>query len=112
MIRGIDVTLYRKQQTGEDAFGAPVFNEVSETVHNVLVGEPTAEDLVNELQLYGKRLAYTLALPERRRARLARRDGRVFRAAVSHVRRRDGRYRSNDPFAMEQKGEGGAVWLR
>lgn len=80
MIRGIDVTLYRKQQTGEDAFGAPVFNEVSETVHNVLVGEPTAEDLVNELQLYGKRLAYTLALPKGRRARLARRDGRVFRA--------------------------------
>ena len=39
MIRGIDVTLYRKQQTGEDAFGAPVFNEVSETVHNVLIGE-------------------------------------------------------------------------
>lgn len=64
MIRGIDVILYRKQQTGEDAFGAPVFNEVSETVHNVLVGEPTAEDLVNELQLYGKRLAYTLALPK------------------------------------------------
>ena len=64
MIRGIDVILYRKQQTGEDAFGAPVFNEVSETVHNVLIGEPTAEELVNELQLYGKRLAYTLALPK------------------------------------------------
>lgn len=64
MIRGIDVILYRKQQTGEDAFGAPVFNEVAETVHNVLIGEPTAEDLVNELQLYGKRLAYTLALPK------------------------------------------------
>ena len=64
MIRGIDVILYQKQQTGEDAFGAPVFKEVSETVHNVLIGEPTAEDLVNELQLYGKRLAYTLALPK------------------------------------------------
>ena len=64
MIRGIDVILYRKQQNGEDAFGAPVFNEVSETVHNVLIGEPTTEELVNELQLYGKRLAYTLALPK------------------------------------------------
>ena len=64
MIRGIDVILYRKQQTGEDAFGAPVFNEVAETVHNVLIGEPTTEELVNELQLYGKRLAYTLALPK------------------------------------------------
>lgn len=64
MIRGIDVTLYRKQQVGEDAFHAPVYTEVAETVHDVLVGEPTAEDLVNELQLYGKRLAYTLALPK------------------------------------------------
>lgn len=64
MIRGIDVILYRKQQNGEDAFGAPVFEEKPEAVHNVLVGEPTAEDLVNELQLYGKRLAYTLALPK------------------------------------------------
>ena len=53
MIHGINVTLYRKQQTGEDAFGAPVFDEVSETVHNVLIGEPTTEELVNELQLYG-----------------------------------------------------------
>lgn len=32
--------------------------------NNRYEGEPTAEDLVNELQLYGKRLAYTLALPK------------------------------------------------
>ena len=74
MIRGINVTLYQKQQTGEDAFGAPVFNEVAETVHNVLIGEPTTEELVNELQLYGKRLVHA-GTAERRRARLARRDG-------------------------------------
>ena len=64
MIRGIDITLYEKTQTGKDAFGAPVYDETPVTVHNVLVGEPAAEDLVNELQLYGKRLAYTLALPK------------------------------------------------
>ena len=64
MIHGINVILYRKQQTSEDAFGAPVFEEKPEAVHNVLIGEPTTEELVNELQLYGKRLAYTLALPK------------------------------------------------
>lgn len=64
MIRGIDVTLYTKTQTGTDAFHAPVYEDIPEIVHNVLVGEPAAEDLVNELQLYGKRLAYTLALPK------------------------------------------------
>lgn len=64
MIRGIDITLYAKKQTGVDAFGAPVWEETPETVHNVLVGQPSAEDVVNELQLYGKHIAYTLALPK------------------------------------------------
>ena len=64
MIRGIDVTLYAKTQIGTDVFGAPVYAENAETVHNVLVGEPSADDLVNEMQLYGKRLAYTLAIPK------------------------------------------------
>lgn len=64
MLKGIDITLYRKAETGKDAFGAPIYEEVPETVHNVLIGEPTAEELINELQLYGKRLSYTLALPK------------------------------------------------
>lgn len=64
MIRGITVTLYEKQQTGTDAFGAPVYAETPVPVPNVLVGEPTAEDVVNALQLYGKRTAYTLAIPK------------------------------------------------
>lgn len=64
MIRGIDILLYAKTQTGTDTFGAPVYDEIPVTVHNVLVGEPASEDLVNELQLYGRRLAYTLALPK------------------------------------------------
>ena len=37
MLRGIDVVLYEKHQTGEDAFHAPVYEEVPVTVHNVLV---------------------------------------------------------------------------
>lgn len=64
MITGIDVILYTKTQTGTDALGAPIYAQTAETVQNVLVGEPTADDLINELQLYGKRLAYTLAIPK------------------------------------------------
>lgn len=63
-IKGIDVILYVKTQTGTDKFNAPVYEETAETVSNVLVGEPSTEDVVNELQLYGKHLAYTLALPK------------------------------------------------
>lgn len=64
MIRGIDVTLYVRRKTGEDAFHAPVYEVTPETVHNVLIGEPSTEAVVNELSLYGKRLAYVLAVPK------------------------------------------------
>lgn len=64
MIRGMDVTLYEKRQVGEDAFHAPVYEETPVTVHGVLVGEPESADIVNELQLYGRRLAYVLAVPK------------------------------------------------
>ena len=64
MITGIDVVLYTKTQTGTDPLGAPVYTQTAETVQNVLVGEPTTDDLIHELQLYGKRLAYTLAVPK------------------------------------------------
>lgn len=61
---GIDIILYDKVQTGVDPFGREVFEDVAETVGNVLVGEPTAEDIINELNLSGKHLAYTLAIPK------------------------------------------------
>lgn len=64
MIHGITILLYEKRQTGTDAFNAPVFEEVTVEVPHVLVGEPSAEEIVNELQLNGKRIAYTLGIPK------------------------------------------------
>ena len=64
MLRGIDVILYERHKTGEDAFHTPVYEETPVTVHNVLVGEPDAAAVVSELQLNGRRLAYVLALPK------------------------------------------------
>lgn len=61
-MQGIDIIRYNKTQTGVDGFGSPIYEEIPETVHNVLVGEPSTEDVVSDLQLYGKRLACTLAL--------------------------------------------------
>ena len=63
-IRGIDILRYGRTQTGVDGFGAPIYKEAPEVVRNVLIGEPSTEDVVNELPLYGKHLAYTLALPK------------------------------------------------
>lgn len=63
-MRGIAITLYDKVQTGVDAFNRPVYEDVATTVDNVLIGEPTTEDVINELNLTGKHLAYTLAIPK------------------------------------------------
>lgn len=63
-IRGITITLYDKQQTGVDGFGEPVYEEVAENVDNVLVGEPTSEDIADVLNLTGKHLVYTLGIPK------------------------------------------------
>ena len=64
MLHGITITLYNRVQTGTDAFNRPIYEDVQTTVDNVLIGEPNTEDIVNEMNLSGKRLAYTLAIPK------------------------------------------------
>ena len=63
-MRGISITLYTTTQTGTDEFNRPVFAETPVTVENVLIGDPSTDDIANELNLTGKRLAYTLAIPK------------------------------------------------
>lgn len=63
-MRGISIVLYDREQTGTDALNAPVYTETAVTVDNVLIGEPSTQDIINELQLSGKKLAYTLAIPK------------------------------------------------
>ena len=64
MIKGITVELKTRTKTGVDAYRRNVYEEKWITVDNVLVGEPSAEDAANELNLTGKRLAYTLGIPK------------------------------------------------
>lgn len=61
---GITVTLYERTQTGTDAFNHPVYTEIPASVSNVLVGEPTAQDVIDIEALTGRKLAYTLAIPK------------------------------------------------
>lgn len=63
-IRGIDVILYEKTKTGEDDFGAPIYEEKAVTVSDVLPGEPTSSEILDTLNLTGKKLVYTLAIPK------------------------------------------------
>lgn len=63
-MRGVTITLYDKVQTGVDGFGRPVYEDIAVTVDNVLIGEPSSEDVIDTLNLTGKHLAYTLAIPK------------------------------------------------
>lgn len=63
-MRGITVTLHKKTQSSTDEFGAPIYTDTTEAVDNVLVGEPTSDQIVQDLNLYGKHLAYVLAIPK------------------------------------------------
>lgn len=63
-MRGVTVNLHIKTQTGTDEFDAPIYTDKVIPVDNVLIGEPSGDDIVQDLNLYGKRLAYTLAIPK------------------------------------------------
>lgn len=63
-MRGISIILYTETQTGIDDFNRPIYEESAETVENVLIGEPTTEQITDELNVSGKRLAYTLGIPK------------------------------------------------
>ena len=64
MIKGITVYLIQKEKIGTDKFNAPIYEEKQIAVNDVLVGEPSSDDIINDLSLYGKKLAYTLAIPK------------------------------------------------
>ena len=64
LIKGIPVKLFVRRQTGADPFGRPTYEETAETIDNVLVGEPSSDDVTSELNLSGKVVAYVLAIPK------------------------------------------------
>lgn len=63
-IKGVPVTLYEKTLTGYDAANRPVYSETPVTVDNVLIGEPSTEDVTSEYNLSGKCVAYVLGIPK------------------------------------------------
>jgi len=64
MIKGITVTLINKLQTGTDPFDNPIYDDVEIEVDNVLVSPTSTDDVVNQLDLTGKKSVYTLAIPK------------------------------------------------
>lgn len=63
-LKGVTITLFERTQVGTDAFNRPVYAEEPVEVENVLIGEPSSQDITDTLNLSGKKLAYTLAIPK------------------------------------------------
>lgn len=63
-IHGIPIELAVKTQTDTDSYNRPVYDITWVTVDNVLIGQPTTEEITDELNLSGKRLDYLLGIPK------------------------------------------------
>ena len=61
---GATVTLYVRTQIGVDSFNCPIYAQTPEPVDNVLIGQPTTEEIDSTLSLYGKRIEYMLGIPK------------------------------------------------
>lgn len=85
MIKGITVTLYTVTQTGADAFNRPIYEETAVPVENVLVAPLSDEEVLDTLNLTGKKAKYQLGIPkgdahdwENRKVRFFGEDFRVI----------------------------------
>ena len=53
-IKGINVILVEKIETGKDSFNEPVYKEIEKCIKNVLVAPSTSDDIVTAQDLAGK----------------------------------------------------------
>lgn len=91
-IKGITVTLHEVTQTGTDPFGDPIYTETPATVDNVLVSPSSNTEILDSINLYGKKPVYTLAIPkgdthewEDRKVSFFGKDWRVFGARLQGI---------------------------
>lgn len=63
-MKGTTVQLVVGTVTSYDPFGNPVETEQLVDVADVLVGQPSTDDITSSIQLYGKRIDYVLGIPK------------------------------------------------
>lgn len=63
-IRGISVNLYTETVSSYDSFGAPIYTTEKVTVDNVLVAQPSTDDVTTALSMYGKKITFNLGIPK------------------------------------------------
>lgn len=63
-MKGMTIQLVKETVTGYDPFKHPIVTEETVDVHDVLVGQPSTDDITSTLDLYGKKIAYVLGIPK------------------------------------------------
>lgn len=63
-LKGITVTLLGETVKGKDPFGKEIIEESEINIENVLVVPATTDDIKNQLNIDGKKIEYTLAIPK------------------------------------------------
>lgn len=65
-MKGITVILLERTEIGLDTFNHPIYEEIETEVENVLVapGSDGGEELLDTVNLMGRRAVYTLAIPK------------------------------------------------
>lgn len=64
-IQGITVTLWEPSATESiDPFGEPIMEFTPVEVDNVLVSPASSQEILDTINLYGKKAVYTLAIPK------------------------------------------------
>lgn len=63
-MKGITIQLAVRTRTGTDSFGQPEYTDEMTEVDDVLVGEPSVDEINNALTMYGKSVQYKLAIPK------------------------------------------------
>ncbi len=64
MLRGTTITLLCKKQTGIDAFNRPIYREDEIQVENVLIAPLSDTEILDTLNLTGRKAAYQLGVPK------------------------------------------------
>ena len=64
MIKGMPVKLYERLLSGTDEFDHPVYTETPVIVENVLVAPASTTEILDTLNLTGKKAVYNIAIPK------------------------------------------------
>lgn len=63
-IVGTSVILHVKTLDDYDELNNPVYTETTKQIDNVIIGQPTSDDITTSISLYGKRIEYMLGIPK------------------------------------------------